>query len=125
MSIGQSRERNIELGRRFNDLWNARDPTFWELPTPTAVIHIGKATPSVAQSKAAEAPLLEAMPDCRREILRETADDDHFIHHWRCFGHLASNGRLVEWEGCTWARLENGRITEIWIFGDPRDPRLE
>ena len=46
-----------------------------------------------------EAPLLEAMPDCRREILRETVDDDHFIHHWRCSGRLASDGRLVEWAG--------------------------
>ncbi|MBK6320258.1 MAG: nuclear transport factor 2 family protein [Dehalococcoidia bacterium] len=123
--MATNREKNLELGRRFNDLWNARDPAFWELPTPAAVIHVGKARPTVAQAMTGEAPLLEAMPDCRREILRETVDDDHFIHHWRCSGRLASDGRLVEWDGCTWARIEGRRITEIWIFGDSRDPRLE
>lgn len=65
------------------------------------------------------------MPDRRREIVRETADDDGFIHHWRCHGHLASDGRLVEWEGYTWARVEGGLIAEVWVFADPSEPMLE
>jgi hypothetical protein len=80
---------------------------------------------TVAGQRRGEQYVLRALPDCRREILRDTADDQHFIHHWRCSGHLASNGRLVEWEGCTWARVEDGLIAEAWIFADPSDPRLE
>lgn len=123
--MATNREKNLELGRRFNDLWNARDPAFWEIPAPGFVIHVGKATPTLEQAKAADRPLLSALPDCRREIVRELADDNFLVHHWRCSGYLASNGRLVEWEGSSVFRVEDGSLAEMWVFGDPADPRLE
>lgn len=118
-------EQNLELGRQFNDLWNARDPAFWELMAVGAVVHVGPYVPTIEQAQAGDEYLLNVLPDCRREIVREVADGEFVIHHWRCSGHHAADGHLVEWEGCTWLRGENGRITEGWIFADPADPKLE
>jgi len=120
-----TREQNLEFGRRWSELWNERDPAFWELLGPGAPVHTGRTTYSREQGRAGDAHLLRALPDCLRQIVRETADDEHFIHHWRCSGHLASDRRLVEWEGCTWARVQDSLIVEAWIFADPSEPKLE
>lgn len=118
-------EQNLEFGRRFNDLWNVRDPGFWDLIAADAPIRIGPLSATREQGQAGDENLLRVLPDCRREILREAADGDFLIHHWRCSGHHIADGRLVAWEGCTWMRIESDRVVEGWIFGDPADPRLD
>lgn len=123
--MATKREENLEFGRKFNDLWNARDPAAWDLIASGARFRVGPRTITREQQLAGEKYLLRALPDCRREILREAADGDFVIHQWRCWGHHAVDRRLVEWEGCTWMRIESGLIVEGWIFGDPADPRLQ
>lgn len=118
-------QQNLEIGRRFTELWNARDPTAWDIFAPGMVGYIGHRTTNLEEQMRGEKYLLRKMPDCRREILREVAGDDYLIHHWRCSGHLESTGRAVEWEGCTWFRVEDGRWPEAWVFGDPSEPKLD
>ncbi|MBE7519068.1 MAG: nuclear transport factor 2 family protein [Thermoflexaceae bacterium] len=123
--MATKQETNLEVGRQWNDLWNARDPAFWQLMPPGAVVHFGPHLVSLEDAIAGDRQLLAAMPDARREIVRELADEDAVVHHWRCGGRVAATGRLVEWEGSTIMRVQDGLIAEAWIFGDPADPRLE
>lgn len=113
-------EQNLELGRRMNDLSNARDDAIWEMFAPDIVYHIGQAT-TVGREAArrGDEQLFAAIPDARRTIDHEIADESMLVQHWHFDGTVQATGTPVRWEGCSWVRIENGLFVEAWTFWDP------
>lgn len=107
-----SAERNLELGRRINDLTNARDDSLWELFAPDFIQHTGAQEFGLDTARTGDERLFAAIPDARRTIDREVADDTSFVHHWHFDGTVKATGSPIRWEGCSWSRIENGLFVE-------------
>ena len=119
MSAEEARQRNLELGRRINDLSNARDGSLWSLFAPGFVQHTGAQEFGLEAARQGDERLFAAIPDARRTIDREVADETSFVHHWHFEGTVRATGNPIRWEGCTWSRVEDGLIVEAWTFWDP------
>lgn len=112
-------EQNLELGRRINELSNARDDGVWALFSPGFVQHAGGQTSGVNEAREGDARLFAAIPDAVRTIDREVADDSMLVQQFHFNGAVKATGTPIRWEGCSWMRIENGLIAEAWIFWDP------
>lgn len=112
-------ERNLELGRRINDLSNARDESLWGLFAPGFVQHTGTQQFGLAHARRGDEQLFAAIPDARRTIDHEVADDTMLAQQWHFDGTVKAAGHPIRWEGCSWMRIENGLFVEAWTFWDP------
>lgn len=114
-----TRELNLELGRRINELTNARDPGVWSLFAPGFVQRSGAQSTGVEEARIGDERLFAAIPDAVRTIDGELADDTTLVQHWHFDGTVRATGNRIRWEGCTWMRIENGLVAEGWTFWDP------
>lgn len=119
MSIEKTRQQNLELGRRINELSHARDSTLWMLFAPDFVQHTGPQEFGLDAARLGDERLFAAIPDARRTIDRELADESSFVHHWHVDGNVKATHTPIRWEGCTWSRVVEGAIVEAWTFWDP------
>lgn len=113
------REQNLGLGRRMNDLSNARDDAMWEMFSPEIVYHTGQQTIGREAARLGDERLFGAIPDARRTIDQEVADDTMLVQQWHFDGTVKATGAPIRWEGCSWMRIEGGLIVEAWTFSDP------
>ena len=70
-----------------------------------------------AATRAADQFFYETLPDYHREIEEMHADDDGGAMRWRIRG-TGPNGP-VEMAVAAFFRIEHGKITECWLYGDP------
>lgn len=120
MSFESTRQQNLEFGRRLNDLSNARDDAMWAMFSPGIVYHTGgQAITGVDAARRGDEQLFAAIPDARRTIDHEVADDTMLAQQWHFDGTVKAAGHPIRWEGCSWMRIENGLFVEAWTFWDP------
>lgn len=112
-------QRNLELGRRLNDLSNARDDAMWEMFSPDIMYHTGAQTIGLEAARLGDVQLFAAIPDARRTIDLEVADETMLVHHWHFDGTVKATGTPIRWEGSSSMRIEDGLIVEAWTFWDP------
>jgi ketosteroid isomerase-like protein len=70
-----------------------------------------------AAARAADQLIYDAVPDYRREIDELYADRSGCAMRWRFCG-TGPNGRFEVSVASTY-RIEDGRIVECWVYGDP------
>lgn len=117
--MASKQEQNLALGRRINELTNARDGSLWALFAPGFVQHTGAEDFGLQEAKLGDERLFAAIPDARRTIDHEVADDSMLVQHWHFDGTVKATGTPIRWEGCSWMRIENALFVEAWTFWDP------
>ena len=108
-----------EVARRwFEVMWNGRkSELIAELMVPGAIGHLEGGLAGFRDE------FLAAVPDLHLVVVKILSDGEEACVHWEATGShqgagmgLAPTNRALAFNGVTWLRVKEGRITEGWDF---------
>ena len=116
-----------EVARRwFEVMWNGRkSELIAELMAPGAIGHLegGQKTVGPEGFAAFREEFLAAVPDLHLVVVKILSDSEEVCVHWEATGThqgtgmgMAPSHRELAFNGVTWLRVKDGRITEGWDF---------
>lgn len=110
----------------FGPMWNNRDMNLMrDLMAPDAVGHLEGGVDVIGPEgfESFMQDFLSAVPDLKLEVKNLLSDADDVCVHWRATGRHTGTGlgllpsdAAVNFQGVTWLRVKDGRLTEGWDF---------